>query len=205
MMAASGVWAWALLPVAQQSTTDAGLRSVTQFSARLAYVFMCLTLCWGVLTATGWIRNLTGRKALRGGHLALSMLTLSFGVVHAAAFLFLSSGAFSVARLIVPMLPGTLARHSLGIIGLELMVAISLTAGMHRFTSYRRWLWLHRTAYLAVPLLALHAFFGAIANGHLALLWLAGITLLVPTVTLAVLRFLPSRMLERIGLVEELV
>ncbi|GAA5164382.1 hypothetical protein [Amycolatopsis dongchuanensis] len=191
--------------VLAQSTTDAGLRGVAQMSARLAYVFMCLTLCWGVLTATGWVRNITGRKALRGSHMVLATLTLAFGIVHAAAFHFLSLGAFSVVQLSVPFLPGGLARHAFGIIGLELMLAIALTASTHRFIAYRRWLWLHRLAYLAIPLLAIHSFFGAIANGHLSVLWLAGITLLVPTFTLSVLRFLPSRALERIGLVEELV
>lgn len=204
MTAVSDGWAWALLPMAQ-SSTDTGLRSVAQLSGRIAYVFMCLTLCWGVLTATGWVRNLTGRKALRGGHMVMATLTLAFGVVHAASFYFLSMGAFSVARLTVPLLPGTLARHSFAIIGLELMIAIALTAGLHRFIAFRRWLWLHRLAYLAIPLLAIHSFFGAIANGHLSMLWLGGITLLVPTITLSILRFLPSRALERLGLVEELV
>ncbi|WP_210718014.1 ferric reductase-like transmembrane domain-containing protein [Amycolatopsis acididurans] len=203
-MFSTGLWASAM-PLAQSASSDAGLRSVAQFSARLAYVFMCLTLWWGVLTATGWVRNITGRKALRGGHMMLAMLTLAFGVVHAAAFAFLSSDAFTVMQLTVPMTSGTLARHAFGIIGTELMIAIAITAVMHRFTTYRRWLWLHRLAYLAIPLLVVHSFFGAIANGHLAMLWLAGITLLVPTITLAVLRFLPGRVLERIGLVEELV
>nr|WP_236788313.1 ferric reductase-like transmembrane domain-containing protein [Amycolatopsis sp. GM8] len=203
-MTVSDSWSLALLPMAQQSS-DTGLRSVAQMSARISYVFMCLTLCWGVLTATGWVRNLTGRKALRGGHMVMATLTLAFGVVHAASFYFLSVGAFSIARLTVPFLPSGLARHAFGIIGLELMIAIAITAGMHRFIAYRRWLWLHRLAYLAIPLLAVHSFFGAIANGHLAVLWLGGITLLVPVVTLSVLRFLPSRALERIGLVEELI
>ncbi len=191
-----------LMPLAQQ-TADTGLRGVAAFSARLAYAFMCLTLCWGVLTATGWVRNITGRKALRSGHIALATLTLAFGAIHALSFLFLTSGAFTVVQLTVPL--NGLARHSFGIIGIELMLAVALTAGLQRYTAYRRWLWVHRLAYPAVALTALHSFFGAIANGHLALLWLGGITLLVPTVTLAVLRFLPARVLERIGLVEELV
>src|SRR5438093_7242667 len=129
--------------LAQASAQDSGLRTIAQYSARLSYVFMCLTLWWGVLTATGWIRNVTGRKALRGSHLALATLTLAFGLVHAMAFLFLSSGALSLAYLTIPFLPGTLGRHLLGILGFELMLAIALTASLYRFTSYRRWLWLH--------------------------------------------------------------
>jgi sulfoxide reductase heme-binding subunit YedZ len=184
-------------------TADTGVRQIAALSARVAYTLMCLTLCWGVLTATGWVRRLGERKTLRNGHMGLAMLTLAFGVVHAISFLFITSGTFSMTMLMVPMMPGTHFRHTLGIVGLELMIAIAITACMHRWTAYRRWMYLHRTAYIAVAALAVHSVFGAIANGHLAILWLAGITLLVPVVTLSVLRFLPERMLERIGLVEE--
>ncbi|PXY28176.1 ferric reductase-like transmembrane domain-containing protein [Prauserella muralis] len=188
-----------------QPAADQGLRYVAAISARLSYAFLCLTLCWGVLTATGWIQHICGRKAMRSGHIALATLALAFGVVHAVGFLFVTAGTFSAARLLIPLLPGTMARHTMGIVGLELTLAVALTAGMLRWTSYRRWLWLHRLAYPAFALLVLHSLLGAIANGRLALLWLGGITLLVPAVTLAVLRFLPVRVLERIGLVEEQV
>ncbi|MEC3976045.1 ferric reductase-like transmembrane domain-containing protein [Amycolatopsis sp. H20-H5] len=198
-------WSQMVITVAQAVPADVGVRGIAAFSARLAYAFMCLTLCWGVLTATGWVRSITGRKALRSGHLALATLTLAFGIVHAICFLFLATPLFAPVQLVIPLLPGTLARHTFGILGLELMLSIALTAGLQRWTSYRRWLWLHRLAYPAVALTALHSLFGAIANGHLALVWLGGITLLIPTLTLAVLRFLPARTLERIGLVEEVV
>ncbi|HKS47619.1 MAG TPA: ferric reductase-like transmembrane domain-containing protein [Amycolatopsis sp.] len=187
-------------------SADTGLRTVAQYSARLSYIFMCFTLTWGVLTATNWVRNITGRKALRGSHMVMATLTLAFGGIHAMAFLFLSSGALSLAYLTVPyFVSGALARHVLGVVGFELMLAIALTAGLYRFTSYRRWLYLHRIAYLAVPITAIHSFFGAIANGNLALDWLVGTILLVPVLTLTALRFLPTRALERIGLIEEQV
>jgi len=184
-------------------TADTGVRQIAAMSARLAYTLMCLTLCWGVLTATGWVRRLGERKTLRSGHMVLAMLTVAFGLVHAVSFLFITSGTFSILMLAVPMMPGTFLRHALGIIGLELMIAIAITACLHRWTAYRRWMYLHRLAYLAIPLLAVHSVFGAIANGHLELLWLAGITLFVPVFTLSFLRFLPERVLLRIGLVEE--
>lgn len=189
-----------------QASGDDGLRHIAQYSARLSFVFMCLTLAWGVFTATGWIRNLTGRKAVRGSHMVMATLTLAFGGIHALCFLFLSSGALSFAYIAVPFsVPGALARHEFGVIGFELMLTIALTASLYRFTSYRRWLYLHRIAYLAVPLTAIHSFFGAIANGHLALDWLVGTILLVPALLLSVLRFLPVHALERIGLIEEQV
>ena len=40
---------------------DIGVREVAAMSARLSYVFMCLTLSWGILTYTGWINDLIFR------------------------------------------------------------------------------------------------------------------------------------------------
>jgi methionine sulfoxide reductase heme-binding subunit len=184
-------------------TADEGLRSVAAISARLSYSLMCLTICWGVLTKTGWARRLGERKTLRSLHMVLATLTITFGMVHAMGFLFLNEGAFTFAQLVLPF--GTFFRYAIAIIGLELMIAIALTATMYRWTSYRRWQWVHRMAYLALPLLVVHSLLGAAANGHLSLVWLVGLTLLIPTVTLSILRFVPTRMLVQIGLVEEQV
>jgi sulfoxide reductase heme-binding subunit YedZ len=65
---------------------------------------------------------------------------------------------------------------------------------------YRRWLRFHQLAYAAVAMVVVHSWFGAIANGHLAVLWLGGVTVLVPAVTLTALRCLPPRWLVRAGL-----
>lgn len=188
-----------------QPKTDPAARGLAAFAARASYAAMMLTLTWGVLTATGWVRSVTGRKALRSSHMVLATGTLIFGGIHALGFFYLTIQPYSLQYLFLPFLSGQETRHSMGIVGFEVMLAIALTAGLQRFTSYRRWLWLHRCAYPAVALTALHAWFGAIANGHLATVWLGGITLLIPAVTVSLLRFLPAHTLERIGLVEEQV
>jgi sulfoxide reductase heme-binding subunit YedZ len=58
-------------------------------------------------------------------------------------------------------------------------------------------------AYPALGLGVLHSFVGAWIDGSLAGLWLAGLAFLVPTMTLAVLRFVSPRVLKGIGLVTE--
>src|ERR1700761_2141307 len=184
------------------SPHEAGVRQVAALSARLAYVLMCATLSWGVLVSTGWVHRLTGRQATRNSHMVLATLTLAFGTMHVLAFLFLTDVNFTAVTLFVPLADGVL-RHTAGIIGFELMIAIALSVAVQRFFRYRRWLFLHRLAYPAVALLVVHSLFGAIANGHLEILWLGGLTFLVPTVVLAVLRFIPSRMLTDVGLVKE--
>lgn len=181
---------------------DVGVRQIAALSARLGYVLMCFTLCWGVLTTTGWVQRSTGRAGLRNSHMVLATLTLAFSVIHAASFWFLDEGGFGLVRLTVPLADGGLPRHSLGIIGLELMIVVAVTVGLRRWLTYRRWLRVHQLAYLAVALTVVHSWLGAAANGHLALLRLAGITVLVPTATMAALRFLPARYLVRIGLLD---
>ncbi len=177
---------------------DIGVREVAALSARASYVFMCLTLCWGVLTATGWIKRLTGHQAIRSAHMILATFTLATGVTHAIVFLLLREQGLDVVGITVPF--SGRFRHALGILGLEVMVAITITTGMRRFVRYRNWLRFHQLAYVAVGMVVVHSWFGAIHNGHLALLWLGGITVLTPAVTLTALRFLPPRVLIRAGL-----
>lgn len=187
---------------AVHSPHDAGVRQVAALTARLAFAFMCATLCWGVFVSTGWVHRLSGRQATRNSHLVLATTCLAFGAVHVLSFFYLTDVTLTPVTLFVPLADGLL-RHTAGIVGFEAMIVIAVSVGFQRFFQYRRWLFLHRLAYPAVALLVAHSLFGAIANGHLAVVWLGGITLLVPTVVLAVLRFVPARTLTEVGLVEE--
>jgi methionine sulfoxide reductase heme-binding subunit len=183
--------------------SDNGLRGVAAISARISYAMLCLTISWGVLTKTNWARRIGERKTFRSMHLVLATLTIAFGIVHAMGFLFLNEGAFTFAMIAVPIQP--MFRYTIAITGLELMIAIAVTASLYQWTSYRRWQWVHRTAYIAFPMLVAHSVLGAIMNTHLAILWLAGLTFFIPAATLAILRFVPTGTLVRIGLVEEQV
>ncbi|MGW4132329.1 ferredoxin [Amycolatopsis japonica] len=179
---------------------DSGARVVAAFSARLAYLAMCLTLCWGVLTSTGWVRRITGHQALRAGHVMLASFTMASVIVHAFAMTVLDEQVVVGTQVIIPFLNGYV-RHALGILALDLMVAIMITAGLHRFLRYRNWLRFHQTAYAAIALGVAHSWWGAWANGNMQLVWLGGLTILAPTVALTTVRFLPARFLVRIGLV----
>jgi sulfoxide reductase heme-binding subunit YedZ len=186
------------------SPHDAGVRQVAALSARLAYALLCLTLSWGVLVSTGWVHRLTGRSATRDSHMFMATLFVAFGLIHVFCFLYLtdSNEIFSTTDLSIPMADGLL-RHATGIIGLEVLIAVIVSVAFQRFMRYRKWLFLHRLAYPAFALLVVHSLFGAIANGHLEIVWLGGLTLLIPTTLLAILRFVPSRVLDEVGLVKE--
>ena len=180
---------------------DAGIRQMAALSARLAYLAMCLTLCWGVLTATGWVRRVTGHQALRSGHAMLAVFTIATVGIHALSFLFLDERVITGLQLIIPFANGVV-RHALGIISFDLMFAILVTAGLHRFFRYRNWLRFHQLAYVAVALGVAHAWWGAWANSDIDLLWMAGITVAAPALMLTALRLLPARALIKLGLVD---
>jgi methionine sulfoxide reductase heme-binding subunit len=180
---------------------DSGVLEVSILSARLAYALMCLTLVWGVLTSTGWVHRITGREALRNSHQILATLAMAFAAVHGTTLLLLDSGTFRFVDVFVPF-TGTL-RYAFGTLALEGMLAASIVVGLKRWMSYWRWMWVHRLAYPAFVLGVIHAFFGALAGGTLSAVWLGGITLLVPTVVVMLLRFMPARALSTAGLVED--
>jgi sulfoxide reductase heme-binding subunit YedZ len=177
---------------------DIGVRETAALSARIAYVLMCLTLCWGIFTATGWIRRLTGHQAIRSSHMVLATLTVAFGFAHAIVFLLLREQGLNFVGITVPF--SGYARHGLGILGLELMIAIMLATSLKNLVNYRRWLRFHQLAYPAVAMVVVHSWFGAIHNGHLAVTWLAGVTVLTPAITLTALRLTPPSLLIKWGL-----
>lgn len=191
-----------LLAQAAGADHDAGVKQVAQLSARLAYATMCATLAWGVLIATGWAHKITGTQGLRNTHMVLATLALTFGSLHAICFTLLRTVDFGLIKVLFPFVNGGLFRHALGIVGLELMMAIAFTVGLRKKAVYRKWLRFHQMAYVAVTITIVHSWFGAIANGNLAILWLAGLTILIPTATIALARFLPAEILVRLGMME---
>jgi sulfoxide reductase heme-binding subunit YedZ len=80
------------------------------------------------------------------------------------------------------------------------MIAIIFATGLKNFVNYRRWLRFHQLAYPAVAMVVVHSWYGAIANGHLAVTWLAGVTALTPAITLTALRLTPPSILIKAGL-----
>jgi sulfoxide reductase heme-binding subunit YedZ len=182
-----------------ESPHDVGVHEVAALSARLAFVFMCVGLCWGIFTSTGWIHRLTGRHAARSSHLILVTLALAFASMHVLAFLFMQDTRFGFWTLTVPLLSGDVVQ-AIGIVSLELMFAIVVSRAVVRFLRYRHWLWLHRLGYPAVGLGVLHSFVGAAVDGHLAALWLFGLAVFAPTVVLTVARFVPAERLAGVGL-----
>jgi ferredoxin/DMSO/TMAO reductase YedYZ heme-binding membrane subunit len=187
--------------IAATTQFDSGVRVASAFSARAAYVSMCLTLCWGIFTATGWIQKASGHQAMRGSHTMFAALTLGTALTHVSLFTLLDDQVLTLPQILIPFADGTL-RRGFGVIALWLLVAITLTGGLHRVFRYRNWLRLHQLAYPAVVLGITHSWLGAYFNGNLSLLWIGGISITAPVVLLTVLRVLPPQVLVRAKLID---
>ncbi|MBP2477459.1 sulfoxide reductase heme-binding subunit YedZ [Crossiella equi] len=185
------------------AVADEGVAAASALSGRIAYVLMCLTLCWGVFTSSGWVRRATGRQVVRSGHLVLATVTLAFVVSHGLTLLFLREQRFGLLSLVLPVAAGAPFRQVLGALAVELMLVVALSALVRKVIGYRRWLWLHRLAYPAAAIGVLHAVLSALAAGSLQVVGLAGLTALVPVLVLTLLRFLPARVLVAARIIEE--
>jgi sulfoxide reductase heme-binding subunit YedZ len=182
-----------------ESSHDLGVHQVAALSARAAFVFLCLGLCWGTFTSTGWLHRLAGRQATRSSHVLFVTLALAFATLHALAFLFMQDEQVGPADLIVPLQDGGIPQ-AMGVVAVELMLAVMVSTAAQRFLRHRQWLWLHRLGYAAVALGVMHSFAGAMVDGHLAVVWLVGLVTLVPTALVVALRFLPGRLWTVAGL-----
>jgi len=180
------------------------IRAIAQASARTAYVAMCLSLCWGIFVATGWIGRLTGRDAMRGSHVILATLA----IVTARFTPDCSCSLPTPTRICTGNHCRSLRGKRRGTLG----TGDHWSGGDDRDRSH-----FSATTILRLPKLAERApvrlpggsprrrafLAGRDGERNLALLWLAGLTVLVPTVLLSGLRFMPARFLVSLGLLTD--
>lgn len=183
-----------LLPAAEggYSDYDQGVRHIATLAGYLSYGLMVLTVCFGVLTTTGWARRLITRTALSGGHMLLAVVALTFGCLHAVSYVFQTGEHFGWLQVVVPLAGGGEPEVAYGIVGLELALAVAASIWFQRRLGYRRWHLIHYGAYAAFALSLLHT---VTTSAEVQTLGLIGLTVAAGAgacLLLAVLRMLPA-------------
>ncbi|WP_052711216.1 ferric reductase-like transmembrane domain-containing protein [Pseudofrankia sp. DC12] len=171
---------------------DAGVRHIATLAGYLSYGLMALTVCFGILTTTGWARRGVRRATLYGGHMTLALVTLTFGCLHAVAYVFQTGEHFSYLNAVVPLAGGGEPEVALGIVGLELGLAVAASIWLQRRLGYRRWHVLHYLAYLAFALSLAHVIATSREVQALGMLGLAVFALAAACALMALLRVLPA-------------
>lgn len=185
------------------SSYDAGVHRVASVAGYLAYGLMALTVCFGILTTTGWARRAVKRQTLYGGHLTLGVTTLAFGLLHGVAQTFQVDHHFSYLMVFVPLVDGGSSEVAMGIVGLELGVAVAVSIWFQRKLGYRRWRLVHYGGYAAFGLSLAHTVAASQqvrSVGGVGILVAAAAT---ACLLLAILRLLPATTLVAVRVTPE--
>lgn len=172
------------------SPHDQGIRHVATLAGYLSYGLMALTVCFGVLTTTGWARRVVRRDSLYGTHMMLAAIALSFGVIHGIAYVFQTSEHFTWLDAIVPFAGEP--EVGFGVLGLEFGIAVAVSIVAQRVMGYRLWHLFHYLAYACFILSFVHVFATSAEVRALELLGIAVFACAGACVLLTVLRFLPG-------------
>lgn len=175
-----------------ESGADGQVRKVAALAGYIAYGIMAMTITWGVLTTTGFARRWVSRPTMQGGHMLLAVLFLTFGWVHGATYVFQTQEHFSVTKVFVPFAQGGEPEVAMGIVGLELALAVAVSIWVQRRLSYRRWHIVHWLAYPAFALSLAHTIATSKEAQSLGLVGIAVLGSALVTIVLFVLRLLPG-------------
>jgi sulfoxide reductase heme-binding subunit YedZ len=126
--------------------------------------FSSMALLWlaliaGLALARGWTMTRIKHSTLLAIHFSLAILGLTLGMVHGVAQIF---GPAQTVKLIDTYVPFTNPVDPIGIgvgvIGIELMIALVLSVGIQKWLGFHRWRAVHATAYASYTLVTGHIF-----------------------------------------------
>ena len=186
------------MPTGQQS-----VHLVAASVGFLSLFLLWLTAVWGTLLRVGWGLTRVRHQTLYGVHQTLTLVGLTLGIVHALAQLAVPGGP---VHLVDEVLPFSNGRDpfgiGVGVISLELLIALAVSVLIQRRLGYHRWRMLHLTAYLALTLLCAHVL---ISGSDTKSSWVRGVvlagwlaTLVLRVATTHRVAGLPGRVSERV-------
>lgn len=123
----------------------------------IAYGLLWLSIVWGVVLKNGWAFTRVRHATIYGIHQTLVLVGLTLSVVHALAQLAVPEGPVRWIDQVVPFAnPTDPIGIGLGVIALQVMLALVLSVLIQRRLSYHRWRRLHLLGYLAYALVTGH-------------------------------------------------
>ena len=124
----------------------------------VSFTLMAASTLWGVFLASRVIKDWSPGPLSLLLHAATSWLAVLFAIAHVGLLLFDSYYHFTLPDLLVPFGgPYRPIPVGIGIIGLWLVIAITLSFSFRKLIGQRAWQWLHYTSYAAFGMLSVHA------------------------------------------------
>jgi sulfoxide reductase heme-binding subunit YedZ len=123
----------------------------------LAFLLIWLAVLWGLFLRNGWALTWVRHSTLLATHTTVALLGLCLAAVHAGVQLVKPGNLFRLVDLFVPF---TFWRDPIGVgvgvLGLEILVAVAGSVIGQRFLGFSRWRALHSLSYVAFTLIVAH-------------------------------------------------
>jgi ferredoxin len=153
-----------------------GPNIIANTAAFLSFFLLWATTLWGMVLRNSWAATRIKHSSVYGAHMTMALVGLSLGVVHACALEVIRGEQIRWVDLIIPFASRIAAFRggydyyygdaettavdpigiSLGVVGLELMIAAAASVMIQRKLGYSRWRGLHSITYGAFSLLVAH-------------------------------------------------
>jgi sulfoxide reductase heme-binding subunit YedZ len=131
---------------------------VLRGSGLVAFVLLSMTVALGVVGVKRWQSTRWSRLVTAGLHKNLALLALSFLAVHIVSAVFDSYIGLNVVGVVVPFVSSYRPLFvGLGVLALDLLVAVVGTSLLRRKVSNRAWRLVHFSTWLLWPLALVHA------------------------------------------------
>lgn len=138
-------------------SAEQSLHNVAASVGFISYFLMWLAVMWGMFLRNGWALTWVRHSTLLATHTTVALFALTLGAVHASVQLAKPGNLF---RLVDVLIPGMYWRDPIGvgvgIIGLEVMIAVAASIVFQRWLGYSRWRVLHTMTYVAFTLIVAH-------------------------------------------------
>lgn len=122
-----------------------------------SFALLWLSIVWGLVLANGWTMTRMRHSTVVAIHHTVALLGLTLGLVHGLAQMAVPGGPVRWVDQVVPFLnPTDPVGLGLGVVALELFLAVGLSALVQRRLGHARWRAVHRLTYAAFMLLVGH-------------------------------------------------
>jgi len=149
----------------------------------VSFLLIWLATMWGLVLRNGWLLTRIRHATVYGVHQVVALLGLCLGVVHTLTQIAVPGGHVRVVDTVVPFLNGVdPIGIGVGVVGLELLLAATLSVLIQRRLGYSRWRALHTLTYCAFLLIVAHILLSGSESG---LTWAWGTVVACLSVTVA--------------------
>jgi ferredoxin/DMSO/TMAO reductase YedYZ heme-binding membrane subunit len=161
--------------------TQESIHLIAATVGSVSFLLIWLATMWGLVLRNGWLLTRIRHATVYGIHQLVALLGLCLAVVHVFAQIAVPGGHVRIVDTFVPFLNGVdPIGIGVGVVGLELLIAATVSVLIQRRLGYSRWRALHALTYCAFLLIVAHILMSGSETG-LAWAWGSVVACLLAT------------------------